>query len=206
MAYEELKSQLKQLYLPSDKAFSEVVVPNFPFAVVDGSGDPEQGEFQQRVKWLFAAIQPIKREAKSRMGKDFVEPPLETLYWADNVDDFKHGRRDNLNWRLMVALPAWTDLTSFAEAVEETETKLGQNAPQGLRLEWFEEGHVVQIMHVGAHQNQQETLDDLYQNYLPAQGLEPSGYYHEIYLNDHKRTAPDKRKTVLRQPVKALGS
>jgi len=33
------------------------------------------------------------------------------------------------------------------------------------------------------------------------QGYELSGKHHEIYLSDPRRTAPEKRKTVLRHPV-----
>ena len=33
-------------------------------------------------------------------------------------------------------------------------------------------------------------------------GFVENGYHHEIYLNDARRTAPEKLKTVLRQPVR----
>ncbi len=45
--------------------------------MLDGEGNPVGEPFKLAVRWLFSAIYPIKRVAKERMGKDFVEPPLE---------------------------------------------------------------------------------------------------------------------------------
>jgi hypothetical protein len=39
--------------------------------------------------------------------------------------------------------------------------------------------------------------------FLPANGVVESGHHHEIYLSDPRKTAPEKLKTILRQPVKA---
>ena len=44
----------------------------------------------------------------------------------------------------------------------------------------------------------------LHDEYLPAHWLTFNGPHHEIYLSDVRRTAPEKLRTVLRQPVRAL--
>jgi hypothetical protein len=41
----------------------------------------------------------------------------------------------------------------------------------------------------------------LHQEFLPDQSLKPSGLHHEIYLSDPRKVAPEKLRTVLRQPV-----
>jgi hypothetical protein len=47
--------------------------------------------------------------------------------------------------------------------------------------------------------------DELHHTYLDAHGLRPTGSHHEIYLSDPRRTAPEKLKAVLRQPVERSG-
>jgi len=38
---------------------------------------------------------------------------------------------------------------------------------------------------------------------MPDMGLAFNGPHHEIYLSDARRTAPEKLRTILRQPVRA---
>lgn len=64
----------------------------------------------------------------------------------------------------------------------------------------------VQILHVGSYDDETPTLHRLHDEYLPEHGLTFNGDHHEIYLSDPRRTAPEKLKTVLRQPVKPLGT
>jgi hypothetical protein len=70
---------LEKLYLPSADDFVLVDVPDLQFVMLDGEGDPGGETFAQASRWLFSAIYPIKRVARERMGKSFVEPPLEAL-------------------------------------------------------------------------------------------------------------------------------
>lgn len=67
------RAKLKQLYMPGTEDFVLVDVPELPFAMIDGHGDPEQGAGAQATKCLFTTIQPIRREARAHMGKAFVE-------------------------------------------------------------------------------------------------------------------------------------
>ncbi len=38
-------------------------------------------------------------------------------------------------------------------------------------------------------------------NFIREKGYKPRGKHHEIYLSDPRKAAPDKIKTVLRQPI-----
>jgi hypothetical protein len=79
--------------------------------------------------------------------------------------------------------------------------KLG-TPPKTLRLEPYDEGLSVQIMHVGSYADEAPTIKRLHEKFLPANGLKENGPHHEIYLSDPRRTAAAKLKTILRQPVK----
>jgi hypothetical protein len=41
--------------------------------------------------------------------------------------------------------------------------------------------------------------------FLPENGYVEAGKHHEIYLSDPRKTAAEKLKTILRQPVKDAG-
>jgi hypothetical protein len=197
------KERLKELYLPSSEDFVLVDVPELRFVMVDGEGSPDGQLFSNRTRWLFAVIHPLKQIARERMGRDFVEPPLECLWWSDDIQDFVAGRKDQFRWRQMIVADAdWLEETMFEQAVAQASHKLGE-VPSGLRLERYAEGKCVQIMHVGAPGTQASVMTRMHHEFLPVHDLAPHGHHHEIYLNDPRRVAPEKLKTVLRQPVHA---
>ena len=151
---------------------------------------------------VFAVIYPIRRIARERMGKNFVAPPLEGLWWADDMKDFICGNRDKLNWRMMIVYePEWLTAQMFDDALATAKARLGE-PPASLRLERYHEGLSAQIMYVGPNNKEAPTIARLHKEFLPTHNLIPDGHHHEIYLNDPRRVAPEKLKTVLRQPVR----
>lgn len=100
----------------------------------------------------------------------------------------------------MIMQPEWITSEMFGTAVERAENKLG-SPPETLRLEDFEEGLSVQIMHTGPYADEAPTIARLHGEFLPQNGLVENGHHHEIYLGDPRRTAPERLKTVLRQSV-----
>ena len=196
------RAKLKELYMPGTEDFVLVDVPKLPFAMVDGQGSPEYGAGAAAIKCLFATIYPIRRAARSRLGKAFVEPPVEFLHLGADPRDLATGKREEWRWRAMVTLPEWTDEAMFADAVAQARRQPG-GVPDTLRMELFEEGRCAQIMHVGRPDSISGRLDQLYREFLPRKRLTPAGAYHEIYLDDWSRVAPDRRRLVLRQPVRA---
>ena len=200
MGVPEDRKQLEALYLPSSKEFVLVDVPDMQFAMIDGSG-ADSDALADAVRWLYAIIHPIRPLARERLGKNFAEPPPECLWWADDPEDFVAGRKDRLHWRMMIVIPDWVDSAMFDDAVAKARAKLGE-APASLRLERFAEGRCVQIMYVGPPAGEGTTITRLHDDFLPANGLAAHGAHHEIYLTDPRRVAPEKMKTVLRQPVR----
>ena len=91
----------------------------------------------------------------------------------------------------------------FQAALEKAAKKLG-DAPESLRLEEYAEGLSVQILHIGSYDDEGPVLRRLHAEYLPENGLTETGHHHEIYLSDPRKTAPEKLKTILRQPVRRL--
>jgi hypothetical protein len=202
MAADLSKERLKELYLPGTEDFIFVDVPELQYLMIDGEGVPGGEKHQLAIKWLFATIHPIKRIASERMGKDFVEPPLEGLWWADDMDDFVAGVAETMKWRMMIVTADWVDEAMVERGIGTAGERLG-DVPGTLRLDRLREGRCVQIMHVGDYAKAAAALAvRLHHEFLPKHDLTPNGRHHEIYLTDPNRVAPEKMRTVVRQPVR----
>lgn len=198
-------AELKKLYLPPTDEFVFIDVPDMQFLMIDGVGGHETDEFAVATKWLFATVYPIKRIAKERMGKSFVEPPIEVLWWADAMADFVAGDRAKFKWRQMIVTADWVTSAMLDDAVASAAPRLGE-PPTTLRLEQFDEGRCLQIMHIGVESDAVPKMARLHDEFLPAHDLVAVGCHHEIYLSDPSRVAPEKMRTVLRQPVRPIGA
>jgi hypothetical protein len=201
MEKNDFMKRLNELYLPSDKGFVLVDVPEMQFVMIDGEGSPDDEVFTHAMQWLFSVIYPIKIIAKERMGKGFVGAPLECLWWADDMESFTARGKDKWRWRMMIVMADWVSEEMFEQAVAKAEERLGE-APGSLRFENYNEGKSVQIMHLGSYCEISPTIARLHKEFLPENGFAPNGHHHEIYMNDPRRVAPEKLKTVLRQPVR----
>jgi len=196
----DFKKTLKDLYRPSAKEFTIVDVPEMQFVKVDGVGDPGGEMYAEALGWLYSVAYGIKFASKNDMERDYVVPPLEGLWWAEDMAAFVEGDRDSWLWTAMIMQPNWVTPGMFAAGLAKAEKKLGEPNPT-LRFEPFHEGLSVQILHIGPYSAEAPTIARLHQEFLPANGLVENGHHHEIYLGDPRRTAPEKLKTVLRQPV-----
>jgi len=101
-------------------------------------------------------------------------------------------------------MPDWITDAMFEQAVVDAGKKLG-DVPRSLRLEEYDVGKSVQILHIGPPAESARTISRLHEEFLPKHNLVANGYHHEIYLNDPNRVAPEKLRTVLRQPVRPCG-
>jgi hypothetical protein len=178
-----------------------VDVPAMRFVMVDGCGDPNTAPaYQTAIQWLYSTSYALKFAAKT-LGHNYVVPPLEGLWWADDPADFIARRKDNWRWTMMIMAPDFVTLGMFADAVAKSAGKLG-DTPTSLRLEQYEEGRCLQVLHVGSYEDEGPILARLHDVEMPARGLTFNGHHHEIYLGDPRRSAPGKLKTILRQPVR----
>lgn len=193
--------RLDELYQPPAGRMTLIDVPEMKYMMIDGSGAPGIDAYTSATQWLFSVAYFIKPHIKIHFGKRFVEPPLECLFWSDANPDFSKVASDLWQWRTMIVVLEMVTDEMFSEAVAKVEEKRGP-APASLRMEHYCEGRSVQTKHVGDYAGVQAVCRELYTQFLPANKLKPSGHYHEIYLNDPSRVAPEKRKIVIRQPVK----
>ena len=200
----DIKKNLKTLYGPPVGDFSVVEVPPLNYFMIDGAGDPNTAsEYREAVEALYAASYTLKFMSKAALKRDYVVPPLEGLWWSDDMADFVARRKDRWRWTMMIAVPDFVEAAMADEAIVKAREKKQLPALPRLRFEQLEEGQAVQTLHIGAYDDEGPILQRLHQEYLPAHRLAPSGHHHEIYLSDPRKTAAEKLKTILRQPVRA---
>lgn len=198
----DFKTTLKDLYAPSREDFEAVDVPPMQFVKVDGDGDPNTAPaYRSAVEWLYGVSYAIKFAAKAEPGKDYVVPPLEGLWWADDPASFIRREKHLWRWTMMIMAPDFVRREMFDAAVAKTERKLGA-PPETLRLETYEEGPALHILHIGSYDDEGPILARLHDVVMPEKGLVFNGPHHEIYLSDPRRTEPSRLKTILRQPVR----
>jgi hypothetical protein len=198
----DFKKTLKPLYGPPAGKFVAIDVPPMQFVKVDGEGDPNTApSYRTAVERLYGVSYAMKFAAKATLAKDYVVPPLEGLWWADDPESFVTRDKDRWRWTMMILVPDFITRDMFDAAAEKTARKSG-DAPQSLRMERYNEGLCLQTLHVGSYDDEGPVLARLHKIVMPDGKMDFNGPHHEIYLSDPRKTAPSRLKTILRQPVK----
>ncbi len=198
----DYKKQLKHLYGPSAKQVEAVEVPQMNFLMIDGKGDPNTAKsFSDAVEALYPVAYTLKfMVKKGAMGIDYGVLPLEGLWWADDMSAFSTGNKDAWKWTLMIMQPEFITSDMANEAIEEVARKKKPIALPLLRFEAFKEGRSAQILHIGPFAEEGPAIAKVHA-FIEASGARMTGKHHEIYLSDMRRTAPEKWKTIIRQPL-----
>ena len=201
----DFKKELKHLYKPSAKKVVAVDVPTLNYLMVTGKGEPGGTAYTQALETLYPVAYTLKFMAKSGdLGTDYVVMPLEGLWWSDNMDDYITRNKSNWQWTMMIMQPELITATMVDEAIAQVRKKKNPAALELLRFEAFTEGKVAQTLHIGPFENEGPTIERIHQ-FIEDSGAQLAGKHHEIYLSDIRRAAPEKWRTVLRQPMRQEG-
>ncbi len=183
-------------------------LPERTFVMVDGEGPPAEAAFTARMPGLYATAWSLRFALKRRGAADKVGL-LEGLWWTtDGTTDLDSifggdpavGDRATWRWTLMIALPDQATDIELETALEEGRRKLESPYRDGLRIEPFAEGDVAQLLHQGPYSAERSSIERLHAA-IAAAGLRPVGRHHELYVGDPRRSAPERLRTILRQPV-----
>lgn len=205
----DFKKEYREFYLPPAKP-GLVTVPAMNFLAVRGKGDPNdpEGEYQRAIGLLYGVAFTVKM---SKLGDhriegyfDYVVPPLEGFWWQEGCEAVDYAHKERFRWIALLRLPDFVTGADFAWAVEEAGRKKKQDFSQ-VELLPYEEGLCVQCMHLGSYDDEPATLRAM-EDFAAGAGCVPDisleRFHHEIYLSDPRRVAPQRRKTVLRTPVR----
>jgi hypothetical protein len=171
-------------------------VPERLLLMADGRGDPNGSpEFQRTAEALFSVSYALRFRMQRELGVDHKVGPLEGL-WATDGGEFSYDQRSNWSWTIMIEQAQATSSEMVAAAARAK----GVRVP--LRLERLRGGLAAQVLHVGPFVDEPGTIDRLYA-FIASRRLRAVGRHHEIYLRDPRRTAPERLRTIIRQPVVA---
>jgi len=198
----DFKKELKHLYKPSAKKVDVVEVPQLNYLMIDGEGDPNTSQsFQDAIDVLYPLSYALKSMIKrAELGIDYSVLPLEGLWWADDMSSFRVENKDSWKWTLMIMQPDLVTNEMVQEAIEQVRVKKNPVSLPLVRFESFEEGKVAQIMHIGPFSEEGPTVEKVH-SFIEESGSQRRGKHHEIYLSDIRRAAPEKWKTIIRQPM-----
>ncbi len=190
-------------YKAKHHQFKLVEMPDTQYLAFDGEGDPNVSlDFAQGLQALYPVAYKMKFASKTDLGRDYVVPPLEGLWWADDFGSFTNQRdKSQWRWTLLVMVPDWLGPDDFARAVDQAAAKVPERLAE-VRFETLSEGTCVQTLHVGSFDDEAEILAELHDRFVPDNDLQMTGHHHEIYLSDRRRVAPERLRTILRQPVR----
>ncbi|MBA2255439.1 MAG: GyrI-like domain-containing protein [Chloroflexi bacterium] len=148
---------------------------------------------------------PVVIALKRAGRRDLKVGKLEGLWWLKGEDyaDFDPRTSDRSRWR-WTAMLRWPDEVpddirddAFARATR----KVGAETARRLHVAVLHEGPCAQLMHHGPYADEAPSIERLHR-FIDDQGLTPHGRHHEIYLTDARRSAPERMRTILRQPVR----
>ena len=198
----DLRKELKEYYNSSKKQPKIVDVPEWQFLMIDGmDATPESKGFQEAIQTLFSLSYKIKFKYKKAGTIDYRVMPLEGLWWADDMDDFINGKKENWKWTLMIMQPDFVRSEDLDESIESASKKDPSLPYDRIRLEKFKEGLSAQILHIGPFYEEHENIMRVHGLIESENGTFDGQVqkHHEIYLSDFRRTAPEKLRTVIRQ-------
>jgi len=180
-----------------------VTLPPRLFLMVDGEGDPNTAPaYREAVETLYPLAYALRGAIKAATGDAYTVMPLEGLWWADDIAKFSVDAKDRWRWTMMISLPDAVEQVDAADVVARAVATKRPPAGDRVRLEVYDEGEAAQVLHRGPFATEPATIEGLHA-FIGTEGLALRGLHHEIYLSDLRRTAPEKLRTIIRQPVSA---
>lgn len=207
----DYKKEYREFYMPPSKP-GIITVLSMNYIAVLGQGDPnaEEGEYKQSIGLLYGIAFTIKMSQKGdhRIEGyfDYVVPPLEGFWWQDGVKGIDYARKESFKWISVIRLPDFVTKADFEWAIREA-TKKKKTDFAKVEFLSCDEGLCVQCMHVGSYDDEPVTVA-LMHEYMKSRGyvldITDKRMHHEIYLSDARKVAPEKRRTVIRHPIRKM--
>lgn len=202
----DLTRQYKSYY--TAKAKPEVVqIEAAQYLSITGKGDPSSAGFQQDIQALYSVAYVIKFMCKDE-GNDFTVAKLEGDWWYDEQqyagitaeDAPAKIPRSEWLYRLMIRLPEFVHNEQVTAAQKTATDKKGIARAAAVALHNTTAHYAAQMMHIGPFDKEPETIQQIVR-FMQEGNMQKGGHHHEIYLSDFRKTAPEKLKTILREPA-----
>lgn len=198
----DFKKEFGKFYFPSAKEVAMIDIPPLNFAMVDGVGNPNtMPAYREALEALYGVSYTLKFSLKKQGVADYRVGPLESLWWTDESGAFSMDPKAEWKWTSMILQPDVVTRTQFEDALSQLKEKRDPPALPRVRLERFHEGLAAQVLHIGPYAAERPTIERIH-IFIRDHGFKLVGKHHEIYLGDPRRSAPERLKTVIRQPMR----
>lgn len=177
-----------------------VEVPELAFVVIDGHGDPNTSPaYAEALQALYRLSYGLKFGLRRELGLESRVGPPEGLWSAADPAAWSALPRSAWAWTMMIRQHDAVTPELF-EAVRAAALRRGPASVSQARLDRLCEGKCAQVLHFGPYSAEAPTIAGLHA-FIRETGLRLHGRHHEIYLGDPRRTAPERLRTIIRQPV-----
>lgn len=204
----DFKKEFKEFY-SAKKVPTVITVPKMNYVAVEGVGNPneEGGKYQQAINILYSISYALKMSYKTDYKIEnffeYVVPPLESFWWQENFETVDLSHKEKFNWIAAIRLPDFITEKNFDWANEiVSKKKINCDAAKFLTID---EGLCVQILHTGSFDSESESISVM-EKFIFENGyknnFENKLRHHEIYLNDARKVAKEKLKTIIRHSIK----
>lgn len=196
------RRELGHLYGGRRDEIVTVDVPPMNFLMVDGHGDPNTSpEYADAIRTLYPLAYTIKFMCKQEQIEDFPVMPLEGLWWTEDMRDFRIDDKSDWLWTAMIMQPPVVTAELVERATAKAAAKIDPALLDRVRFAGYHEGRAAQVLYVGPYSDEGPTIARLHAFIADNGGtLAGARHHHEIYLGDPRRTAPERLKTIIRQP------
>jgi hypothetical protein len=197
----DVRKTHKEIYVARREP-SLVDVPALKALAVEGEGDPDSSpRFAKATAALYSVAYTLKYAMKKADGRDWAVMPLEGDWYCDDMASFSMDRKEDWKWVLYIVQPDFVTADDFSRAVEAAAAKEANPALGGLSLVTLPAHRAAHVLHVGPYEAEPPTIAKLHE-YIKEEGFALSGRHREVYLGDPRRTAPERLKTIIRQPLR----
>ncbi|MEK6646402.1 MAG: GyrI-like domain-containing protein [Candidatus Firestonebacteria bacterium] len=197
----DYKKKLKYLYDASADKIGIIDIPPMNYLMIDGKGNPNKvPSFKEAVGTLYSISYNLKFTIKKEKNIDYKVMPLEGLWWMEDMNSFNPNTKDEWKWTIMIIQPDFIKKENAIKAIDYVKRKSGFNGFPKVRFEKLEEGKCAQILYIGPYENEESTIKNMHK-FVLENGYSLYGKHHEIYLSDPRKCAPEKLRTIIRQPI-----
>ena len=198
----DLLKQNKGLYSAFINKVSFLTIPPLNYLMINGEGDPNISQlYKNSLQALYALAYGLKFAIKKGTPSiDFKVMPLEGLWWVADMKLFSVKNKEDWKWTMMILQPDMINEGLVKEICDQVVRKKGLVLAKNVRFEQYTEGDCAQLLHLGPYSAEGDNIEKLHKTIL-EHGYQRKGKHHEIYLNTPLKTAPEKLKTIIRQPV-----
>ncbi len=175
-----------------------VAVAPARYVAVDGAGVLPGPAFEAQARAMSLLLRGIRaRVREEQPGKDFRLPPLEALVGPPRARGETIDATAPVPWKLLLRIPAFVRTSDLAAVAAGD----GLEEAFPARIEELQEGRCIQVLHVGPFTGLGPAMERL-RGAAADRGLLPRGRVHVAWLSDAGRTPPERRRTLVRLPVK----